>query len=175
MNFTWLTRLAAYIIKRSDRTAIPFLNSEDTLPPCKIKCISHLNKKNMREGDLFHHAYQAMWCESLFLTLYIPCQRLNPAVTMADSGKTNETGAAAEPANGDQQVRSTVTQNYAYYKTDSYYELIWSLEFHVDKLLGEKSIIIPKRLLQSFSLRSQGCIAHFFYHFNDGNVFFFLS
>ncbi|KAG7235595.1 hypothetical protein INR49_002475 [Caranx melampygus] len=30
--------------------------------------------------------------------------RLNPAVTMADSGKTNESGtAAAEPANGDQQ------------------------------------------------------------------------
>lgn len=31
---------------------------------------------------------------------------------MADSGKTNEPGAAAaEPSNGDQQVRSTVTQN----------------------------------------------------------------
>ena len=44
---------------------------------------------------------------------------------MADSGKTNETGAAAaEPANGDQQVRSTVTQNDTYYKTEAYYELI---------------------------------------------------
>lgn len=31
---------------------------------------------------------------------------------MADNGKTKETGAAAvEPANGDQQVRNTETQN----------------------------------------------------------------
>lgn len=53
------------------------------------------------------------------------CQRLNPAVTMADSGKTNETGAAAaEPTNGDQQVRSTVTQNDTYYKPEAYDELI---------------------------------------------------
>ena len=44
---------------------------------------------------------------------------------MADSGKTNETGAAAaQPANGDQQVRSTVNQNDAYYQTEAYYELI---------------------------------------------------
>lgn len=55
---------------------------------------------------------------------------------MADSKETNETGAAAaEPANGDQQVRSNVTQNDTHYKTKAYYELIWSLEFHVDKLL----------------------------------------
>lgn len=61
----------------------------------------------------------------MFLALYIPCQRLNPAVTMADSGKTNESGAAAvEPANGDQQVGSTLTQNETYYKTEAYYELI---------------------------------------------------
>lgn len=40
---------------------------------------------------------------------------------MADSGKTNETGAAAaEPANGDQQVRSTVTQSDIYYKPEAY-------------------------------------------------------
>lgn len=58
---------------------------------------------------------------SLFLTRYIPCHRLTPAVTMADSGKTNETGAAAaEPANGDQQVRRTYTQNYKYYKTQAH-------------------------------------------------------
>lgn len=42
---------------------------------------------------------------------------------MADSGKTNETGAAeAGPANGDQQVRSTVTQNDTDYKTEPFYE-----------------------------------------------------
>lgn len=44
---------------------------------------------------------------------------------MADSKETNETGAAAaEPANGDQQVRSNVTQNDTHYKTKAYYELI---------------------------------------------------
>lgn len=44
---------------------------------------------------------------------------------MADSGKNNESGtAAAEPANGDQQVRSALTQNDTYYKTEAYYELI---------------------------------------------------
>lgn len=61
----------------------------------------------------------------MFLTLCAPCQRLNPVGTMADSGKTNETGAAtAEPANGEQQVRSTVTPNDTCYKTGAYYELI---------------------------------------------------
>lgn len=49
---------------------------------------------------------------------------------MADSGKTNESGtAAAEPANGDQQVRNTLTQNDTYYKTEAYYQLIWRVEF----------------------------------------------
>ena len=44
---------------------------------------------------------------------------------MADSGQTNETGAtAAESANGEQQVRITVTPNHTYYKTEAYYELI---------------------------------------------------
>ena len=46
---------------------------------------------------------------------------------MADSGKTNESGAAAaeaEAANGDQQVRRAVTQNDTHYKTEAYYELI---------------------------------------------------
>lgn len=53
-----------------------------------------------------------MHSDSLLLTLCIPCQGLNSAVIMADNGKTNESEAAAEQqANGDQQVRSTVTQN----------------------------------------------------------------
>ena len=39
---------------------------------------------------------------------------------MSDSGETIETGMAApQPANGDQQVRSTVTQNGTYFKTES--------------------------------------------------------
>lgn len=56
---------------------------------------------------------------------------------MEDSRKTNESGAAAvEPANGDQQVGSTLTQNETYYKTEAYYEIIWCLEYrHLDKLL----------------------------------------
>lgn len=57
---------------------------------------------------------------------------------MADSGKTNETGAAAvEPVNGDQQVRSTVTQNDTYFKTEAYYELLseFSEISHADKIV----------------------------------------
>lgn len=41
---------------------------------------------------------------------------------MADSREVNESEAAA--ANGDQQVRSNVTQNDTYYKTEQFYELI---------------------------------------------------
>lgn len=50
---------------------------------------------------------------------------------MADSTKVNETAAAA--ANGDQQVRNNVTHNETHYKTEQFYELIWSSEFHSDK------------------------------------------
>lgn len=54
---------------------------------------------------------------------------------MADSGKTNESGAAAaEAANGDQQVRSAATRNDTVYKTEAYYELIWHF-LHFDELL----------------------------------------
>lgn len=52
---------------------------------------------------------------------------------MADSREVNETEAAA--ANGDQQVRSNVTQNDTYYKTEQFYELIWSFEYRDDKTL----------------------------------------
>lgn len=55
---------------------------------------------------------------------------------MADSRETNEIGAAAaEPADGDQQVWKNVTQNVAYYKAEAFCELIWNLDSHVDKLL----------------------------------------
>lgn len=67
---------------------------------------------------------------------------------MADSGKTNESGAAAvEPANGDQQVGSTMTQNETYYKTEAYYELIWCSEIYVLINYCEALIIIPNRIL----------------------------
>lgn len=55
---------------------------------------------------------------------------------MADNGKTNEAGAAAaEPADGDQQVRNTVNQNDTDCKTEAYYDLIWGREIHVDEHL----------------------------------------
>lgn len=73
---------------------------------------------------------------------------------MADSGKTNESGAAAvEPANGDQQVGSTLTQNETYYKTEAYYELIWCFMYcHFDKLVWDIIILIPNRILTVYAI-----------------------
>lgn len=44
---------------------------------------------------------------------------------MADSSKVNE--AAAD---GDQQVRNNSTHNESHYKTEQFYEVIQSSEFH---------------------------------------------
>ena len=134
-----------FILKPSDRTPIPF---PKVLPILLNKVYQPLTQRNIR--DLFYHAYRAVWGESLCVTLYILCQRLNPAFTMADSGKTNESGAeAAEPDNGDQQVRSAVTRNDTYYKTQAYYELIWRSISHC-----EESIIIHNRILEHCPERS---------------------
>lgn len=131
MNITWSTLRTARDVKAYDRPRISFLNSWDAPPFFQDKVYQPPQTKNITDGDLLHHARGALWAESLFLPLRIPWQGLKPAVTMADSGRVNETAAAA--ANGDQQVRNNVTHNETHYEAEQFYEVIWSSEIHVGK------------------------------------------
>lgn len=91
---------------------------------------------------------------------------------MADSRETNETGAAAaKPASGDQQVWRNVTQNDPFYKTEAYYELIWSLEVHMDKLLW--GINHDPRQTAENIVYTVRIVFHIFYVFQMFFLFFF--
>lgn len=144
MNWTCLSCLSAHL-SLNRLTGHPF-HFQKYYRFFSRKCISLLS----REISELYFIMRAVWGESLCVTLYILCQRLYPAFTMADSRKTNESGAAAaEPDNGDQQVRSTVTRHDTYYETQAYYELIWRSISHC----GE-SIIIHDRILELCPERS---------------------
>lgn len=75
----------------------------------KKKCLSHLNRRLQRESfiSLFHPIIVSSISDS------VSPQRLNPAVTMADSRGANEPGATTpETTDGDQQVGSSMTQDH---------------------------------------------------------------
>lgn len=76
----------------------------------KQKCLSRLNRRLQRGsfGSLFLPVIVS-WRSD-----WVSPQRLNPAVTMADSRGANEPVATApEPTDGEQQVGTSVTQDHS--------------------------------------------------------------